>query len=154
MSKTCWCVLAGSVLAAASCAHRDVVCPPKGPEANAWTEEIPLHKLDHGDAVAAVTEVPQRRESATEVSTELPTADKGTKCDLHVTSVGGVDAQLLDPDQTGEHQTLRLDLARALELAGGQSPQIALAVARYREAYARWEGARSLWLPTLRAGTS
>jgi outer membrane protein TolC len=37
-------------------------------------------------------------------------------------------------------------------MAGGQSPQIAFAAARYREAYARYEAARVLWLPSIRAG--
>ena len=47
-----------------------------------------------------------------------------------------------------------LDLTEALVIAGGQSPQIAFAAARYREAYARLESARTLWLPSIRAGIS
>lgn len=48
----------------------------------------------------------------------------------------------------------QLNLATALQMAGGQSPQIALAVARYREAYARYQAAQTLWLPSIRAGLS
>jgi outer membrane protein TolC len=47
-----------------------------------------------------------------------------------------------------------LDLTGALAIAGGQSPQIAFAAARYDEAYAQWSAARILWLPSLRAGVS
>ncbi len=47
-----------------------------------------------------------------------------------------------------------LDLTGALALVGGQSPRIAFAAARYREAYARLESARTLWLPSIRAGMS
>ena len=50
--------------------------------------------------------------------------------------------------------TIDLDLTGALAMAGGQSPRIAFAAARYREAYARLESARTLWLPTIRAGVS
>lgn len=49
---------------------------------------------------------------------------------------------------------LPLNLTAALQMAGGQSPQIAFAAARYREAYARYEGAQTLWLPSIRAGLS
>jgi outer membrane protein TolC len=51
-----------------------------------------------------------------------------------------------------EAQTI--DLPTALSIAGGQNPQIAFAAARYREAYARLEAARVLWLPSIRAGFS
>lgn len=47
-----------------------------------------------------------------------------------------------------------LTLTDALALAGGQSPRIAFAAARYRESYARLESARTLWLPSIRAGIS
>jgi outer membrane protein TolC len=50
--------------------------------------------------------------------------------------------------------SINLDLADALSMVGGQSPQIAYASARYREAYARLEAARVLWLPSIRAGVS
>ena len=47
-----------------------------------------------------------------------------------------------------------LDLSSALTIAGGQNPRIAFAAARYREAYARYAAAKTLWLPSLRAGAS
>jgi len=53
-----------------------------------------------------------------------------------------------------EHPTIGLDLTQALAMAGGQSPQIAFAAARYREAYAQLQSARVLWLPSIRAGAS
>ncbi|GIW94567.1 MAG: hypothetical protein KatS3mg110_2608 [Pirellulaceae bacterium] len=59
-----------------------------------------------------------------------------------------------EPGESAEAGILELDLAEALALAGGQSPQIAFAAARYREAYARLQAAKTLWLPSLRAGMS
>jgi outer membrane protein TolC len=47
-----------------------------------------------------------------------------------------------------------MNLATALAIAGGQSPRIAIAGARYREAYFRMAASRVLWLPSLRAGAS
>ena len=49
---------------------------------------------------------------------------------------------------------VEVSLVEALAMAGGQSPQIAFAAARLREAYADHEAARVLWLPSLRAGVS
>jgi outer membrane protein TolC len=45
-----------------------------------------------------------------------------------------------------------LDLSLALAMVSGQNPQVAFAAQRYREAYARLEAARVLWLPSIRAG--
>lgn len=56
------------------------------------------------------------------------------------------------PDDEGA--VLELDLTQALALAGGQSPRIAYATARYREAYAQQEAAQLLWLPSIRGGVS
>lgn len=50
------------------------------------------------------------------------------------------------PDQ------LLIDLPTALRLAGANHLQIALAAERVREAQARFEGAKALWLPTLNGG--
>lgn len=49
---------------------------------------------------------------------------------------------------------LDLDLTTALTMVAGQNPRIAFSAARYREAYARLESARTLWLPSIRAGMS
>ena len=53
-----------------------------------------------------------------------------------------------------EPTVLDLDLTETLAMAGGQSPRIAFAAARYREAYGRLQAARTLWLPSIRAGLS
>src|SRR5262249_20394245 len=50
------------------------------------------------------------------------------------------------PDQ------LPIDLPTALRLAGANHLQVALAAARVRQAEARLQGAKALWLPTLDAG--
>jgi len=47
-----------------------------------------------------------------------------------------------------------LDLGAALARVAGYNPQVAFAAARYREACARLEAARVLWLPSIRAGVS
>ncbi len=67
--------------------------------------------------------------------------------------------QALTPEAAIEPQPFEpmieeLDLTSALSLAGGQSPQIAHAAARYREAYAKLAAAQTLWLPSLRVGVS
>jgi outer membrane protein TolC len=49
-------------------------------------------------------------------------------------------------------EQLPIDLPTALRLAGANHLQIALAAERVREAQARLEGAKALWLPTLDAG--
>ena len=53
-----------------------------------------------------------------------------------------------------ESATIDLDLTSALAMTVGQNPRIAFAAARYREAYARLEAARTLWLPSIRAGAT
>jgi len=55
---------------------------------------------------------------------------------------------------TAESTTIDLDLTDALAMAAGQNPRIAFAAARYREAYARLESTKTLWLPSIRAGMS
>jgi len=47
-----------------------------------------------------------------------------------------------------------LDFSSAMAMVSGQNPQVAFAAERYREAYARLEAARVLWLPSIRAGVS
>ena len=47
-----------------------------------------------------------------------------------------------------------IDLTTALQLVGGQSPEVAFAQSRITEAAARLNAARAMWLPSLRAGVS
>ena len=51
-----------------------------------------------------------------------------------------------------ERPTLSLDLAGALGLAQGQNPRVAFAQAQVSQAYAQYDAARFMWLPSLRAG--
>jgi len=51
-------------------------------------------------------------------------------------------------------EMLALDLAGALAMTAGQNPRIAFAAAEYREAYAQLQLAKTLWLPSIRAGMS
>ncbi|MGO8688593.1 MAG: TolC family protein [Thermoguttaceae bacterium] len=50
-----------------------------------------------------------------------------------------------------EHEEV-ITFPRALALASGQNPQIAFANEQVKEAFAQLQGARVLWLPTIRAG--
>lgn len=49
---------------------------------------------------------------------------------------------------------LSIDFSRTLAIVAGQNPEVAFAHARHREAYAQWQAARILWLPSVRAGVS
>jgi outer membrane protein TolC len=61
----------------------------------------------------------------------------------------------LPPVGPGQAGNVReMDLSTALGIVSGQNPQIALAAQRYREAYARLDQARVLWLPSIHAGVS
>ncbi|MEX0819826.1 MAG: TolC family protein, partial [Pirellulaceae bacterium] len=50
--------------------------------------------------------------------------------------------------------TMQLDLTSTLAIVSGQNPVVALAAARYEEAYARLAAAKVLWVPSIRAGVS
>jgi outer membrane protein TolC len=58
----------------------------------------------------------------------------------------------LPPAEEPIQDQLPIDLPTALRLAGANHLQIALAAERVRQAEARLQGARALWLPTLDAG--
>ena len=62
-----------------------------------------------------------------------------------------VTAPTLDPSEA-DQPTLPLDLAGALGLTQGQNPRVAFAQAQVSQAYAQYDAARVLWLPSLRAG--
>src|SRR5690606_3514345 len=47
-----------------------------------------------------------------------------------------------------------IDLAWALQLAGGQNPEVNFARQRIQEAYAGLQAAQVLWVPSLRAGVN
>jgi outer membrane protein TolC len=61
-------------------------------------------------------------------------------------------AKPLPPGEEAIADQLPIDLPTALRLAGANHLQIALAAERVRQAQARLEGARALWLPTLDGG--
>jgi outer membrane protein TolC len=58
------------------------------------------------------------------------------------------------PPAADDRQTLPINLATALSLAGGENPAIGAARARVRAAYAQYEAAHALWLPTIQAGVN
>jgi outer membrane protein TolC len=60
------------------------------------------------------------------------------------------------PPTTNEMQPTiwPIDLATALEYTTGQNPQVNYAREKIRESLAKWDGAKALWLPSLRAGAN
>jgi outer membrane protein TolC len=58
----------------------------------------------------------------------------------------------LPSDEEPTPDQLTIDLPTALQLAGANHLQVALAAERVRQAQARLEGAQALWLPTIDAG--
>jgi len=54
-------------------------------------------------------------------------------------------------DVSGD-ETMPLNLPTALAIIGGEHPVVGVARWRVQEAYARWEQARVLWLPSLQSG--
>lgn len=76
-------------------------------------------------------------------------AEDGATAQLPVPAVADEAAatpDFLDPKE--------LDLTTALQLVGGQSPQVAFAHQRIQEAVAESDAAMSMWLPSIRAGVS
>src|SRR5262245_19863101 len=55
-------------------------------------------------------------------------------------------------DVQGNQPSLPLDLATALGLTQQQNPRVAFAQAQVAQAYAQYDAARVLWLPSIRAG--
>jgi outer membrane protein TolC len=54
--------------------------------------------------------------------------------------------------QTSERPTLPIDFATALALTQGQNPRVAFAQAQIAQAFAQYDQASVLWLPSLRGG--
>jgi len=73
-------------------------------------------------------------------SEPLPKFEDAPPSDVHA----GADALIPNP--------LPVDLGTALEITAGQNPRVAFARERVREAYANWQSANSMWLPSIRSG--
>jgi outer membrane protein TolC len=58
------------------------------------------------------------------------------------------------PPNAGDRQTYAVDLPSVLQMADANNPQVAFARERIQEAYAQWDRAETLWLPSLRAGVN
>ena len=54
----------------------------------------------------------------------------------------------------GERPTMPVDFATALGMTQGQNPRIAFAQAQISQAFAQYDSARVMWLPSIRAGTN
>ena len=127
---------------ARSSAHSPVHASPRSADLVAVRPVV--HETEIGESPAALPEaLPQGPMSG---PSAVPLQPRTIEEALHPPA----DAGIIATDQP----TLDLDLTQALAMAGGQSPQIAFAAARYREAYARLQSARVLWLPSIRAGAS
>ncbi len=65
------------------------------------------------------------------------------------------EAPAVDADGDDDYlDTHDIDLTTALQLVSGQNPQVAFAQERIHEAFAEFEAAKVLWLPSIRAGVS
>lgn len=95
---------------------------------------------------SATEEGQERSHVAVEEQTDEQAEPEGVK------TVAGWSSAGEEQDDTQGEDRYPLDLATALQLAGANNLQIALATERVREAQARLEGAEVLWIPTLRAG--
>lgn len=81
-----------------------------------------------------------------QVTTSTPYSAAGAPEPVEVVTVPDA-----EPSST-ERPTLPLDLPAALGLTQGQNPRVAFAQAQVAQAYAQYEAAQVLWLPSLRAG--
>jgi outer membrane protein TolC len=57
-------------------------------------------------------------------------------------------------ENTAEETSFDIDFSTALSLVSGNNPQVAFARERINEAFAQWQAAKVLWLPSIRAGIS
>jgi outer membrane protein TolC len=57
-------------------------------------------------------------------------------------------------ENSAEEFSYDLDFSTALSLVSGNNPQVAFARERINEAFAQWQSARVLWLPSIRTGIS
>lgn len=98
------------------------------------------------------------REPLPQVPADLPTQSVPTETHAGSALQPRTVAQAMQPPIAEEiaqtPPTFEVDLTTALQVVEGQSPRIAFAEARYREAYARLAAAKVLWLPSIRAGVS
>lgn len=86
--------------------------------------------------------------SAVEPSPLPPPVDMGD-----ATSVQTPEAlEAVLPAESGVRQSLPIDFATALGLTQGQNPRIAFTQAQISQAFAQYEAARVLWLPSIRSG--
>jgi outer membrane protein TolC len=133
-------------------------------EATSFSAISPSAEADHCEALAKPSEVYHAAHATTSdvgASAETPAAPlppaEGSAGD-RTNGARAVGETLRSPaaslPSAADRAPVALDLTEALSIAGGQSPEIAFAAARYREAYARLESARALWLPSIRAGVS
>ncbi|MCH7987723.1 MAG: TolC family protein [Planctomycetes bacterium] len=57
-------------------------------------------------------------------------------------------------ENSAEEYSYDLDFGTALSLVSGNNPQVAFARVRINEAFAQWQAAKVLWLPSIRTGIS
>lgn len=123
----------------------------------AWTSGV-----DSSSAVpAAVAEFTAANSSPAAAAT----AEASEKADARgsLTPVGYFEVSSVPPAPATDYEspiTSRqgnaspIDFSTALALVSGQNPKVAFAHERINEAFAHWDAAKVLWLPSLRAGVS
>jgi len=114
------------------------------------TSSPELHAPERFEAVVVTDELP-------EVSRVVPAAyEQGPiviPASRYLTSSNRADdAEPLLPSTSAAADVYPINLASAMQLAGANNLQIAMAEERVREAYARLDGAEVLWVPSLNGG--
>ncbi len=113
--------------------------PPPASTAAASEQSVPSNQPQM--IPTAIQPVGFRQTSTSASDTTQPVPEP-----VEIVTVPGAD------QSNSERPTLPLDLAAALGLTQGQNPRVAFAQAQVSQAYAQFEAARVLWLPSLRAG--
>jgi hypothetical protein len=98
--------------------------------------------------------------SAQEIEpTHQPVAYETELVDPVAPSAAPADAQVIDqvrlpPPGVLDNSVVELNLPTALSMVGGQHPAVGFARWQVQEAYAQYDQARVLWLPTIQSGFS
>ncbi|MBW3539511.1 MAG: TolC family protein, partial [Planctomycetes bacterium] len=169
--RQCFALLLTLVVALSGCQAHVALGPAKRSEATIAVSSK-LQPVDRAVAAATLRAASQ---------TDVPSADAelvraAQPSDRHATELDGVETAAHETDSAAESllvsplpdqppvplpeasppadETFPINLGTALELAGANNLQIALATERVREAVARLEGAEVLWIPTLNAGVA
>ena len=128
----------------------DVIAPERLEETSARPIEAATESSGKSDGDARTKYVVARVEYVSLTPPPAPAADAADSEQAEAVP-GWTATPQAEDDFLDTHD---LDLATALQLVGGQNPQVAFAYQRIVEATADRDAAEALWLPSIRAGVS